>query len=103
MIIAIAASENQLKSNIDPHFGRCNWYCLLDTETKKSGFIENPVRFREDQGGCDAAKFLIDKGVTLVIAGRFGSRVIDLFKSAGVQMVIPQTNQTISKIIESVK
>jgi predicted Fe-Mo cluster-binding NifX family protein len=103
MIIAIAASENHLRSNVDPHFGRCDWYCLFNTESKDVSYIENPARYNQEQAGCDAAKFLVEKGVRLVIAGRFGAKVIDIFKSNEVQMVIPQTNQTISKLIESFK
>ena len=102
MIIAIAASENHLKANVDPHFGRCDWYCLYDTETKKSSFIENPVRYHQQQAGCDAALLLIEKGVKMAIAGRFGSKVIEVFKTNNVQMIIPQTQQTIAKIINSV-
>jgi predicted Fe-Mo cluster-binding NifX family protein len=103
MIIAIAASENHLKAIIDPHFGRCDWYCLYNTETKKSSFIENPVRYNHDQAGCDAAMFLIEKGTKMVIAGRFGSKVIDVFKTNNVQMIIPQTQQSIAKILSSIK
>ena len=102
MIIAIAASENHLKSNVDPHFGRCDWFCLYDTETKKSSFIENPVRYLQLQAGCDAALLLIENGVKMAIAGRFGSKVIEVFKANNVQMIIPQTQQTIAKIINSV-
>jgi predicted Fe-Mo cluster-binding NifX family protein len=101
MLIAIAANENHLKANVDPHFGRCDWYCLYDTDTKKSSFIENPVRYNQLQAGCDAALFLIEKGVKIIFAGRFGSKVIEVFKTNNVQMVIPQTQQTISKIINS--
>jgi predicted Fe-Mo cluster-binding NifX family protein len=103
MIIAIAASENHLKSFVDPHFGRCYWYCLYNTETKKNSFIENPVRYYQEQSGCDAALFLIEKGTKMVIAGRFGSKVVNVFKKNNVQMIIPQTQQTISKIINSIK
>jgi predicted Fe-Mo cluster-binding NifX family protein len=101
MIIAIASSENHLKANIDQHFGRCDWYCLYDTENKKSSFIENPVRYNQLQAGCDAAIFLIEKGVKIVIAGRFGAKVIEVFKTNSVQMIIPQTQQTITKILNS--
>lgn len=101
MIIAIAASENHLKANVDPHFGRCDWYCLYDTETRKSSFIENPVRYQQQQAGCDAALFLNKKGVKMVIAGRFGAKVIEVFKTNNVQMVVPETQQTIAKIINS--
>jgi predicted Fe-Mo cluster-binding NifX family protein len=103
MIIAIAASENHLKANVDPHFGRCDWYCLYDTETKKSSFIENPVRYNQLQAGYDAAQFLIEKGIKMVIAGRFGSKVLDIFRTNNVQLIIPQTQQTILNMINSVK
>ena len=103
MIIAIAASENHLKANVDPHFGRCDWYCLYDTETKKSSFIENPVRYNQLQAGCDAAQFLIEKGIKMVIAGRFGSKVVDIFRTNNVQLIIPQKQQTILNMINSVK
>jgi predicted Fe-Mo cluster-binding NifX family protein len=103
MIVAIAASENHLKANVDPHFGRCDWYCLYDTETKKSSFIENPVRYNQLQAGCDAAQFLIKKGIKMVIAGRFGSKVVDIFRTNNVQLIIPQTQQTILNMINSVK
>lgn len=103
MIISIAASENHLKSKVDPHFGRCDWYCLYDTDTLKSSFIENTFRYQHEQAGCDAAKFLISKGIKIAVAGRFGSKVIDVFRSNNVQMIIPQTEQIISKIINSFK
>ena len=103
MIIAIAASENHLRSNVDPHFGRCDWYCLYDTDTMKSSFIENTFRYQQEQAGCNAALFLLSKGIKTVVAGRFGSKVIDVFRENNVQMIVPQTGQTISKIINSFK
>jgi predicted Fe-Mo cluster-binding NifX family protein len=101
MIIAIATGENHLKANVDPHFGRCDWYCLFNTADKTSTFIENPVRYNQEQAGCDAALFLIEKGIGMVIAGRFGAKVIEIFKSNNVQMIIPQTPRTISTLLGS--
>jgi predicted Fe-Mo cluster-binding NifX family protein len=103
MIIAISASENHLKATVDPHFGRCDWYCIHDTETGMNSFIENPVRYQHEQAGCDAALFLISKGIKMVVAGRFGSKVIDIFKTNNVQMIIPQKQVSIIKIINSIK
>lgn len=103
MLIAIATSENFLKSFVDPHFGRCNWYCLYDTETKKSVFIENPVRLHQENVGCNAADFLISKGIALAVAGRFGAKVVEEFRKKNIQMVIPETQQTIEEIIHQIK
>ena len=103
MIIAIAANENHLKAIVDPHFGRCDWYCLYDTETQKNTFIENPVRHHQEKAGCDAAELLVGKGVTMAIAGRFGAKVVEVFRKNNIQMVIPEAQQILNEIIKQIK
>jgi predicted Fe-Mo cluster-binding NifX family protein len=103
MIVAIAANENHLRAIVDPHFGRCDWFCLYDTETGSNSFIENPVRHNQEMAGCDAAGFLIEKGIKMAVAGRFGSKVVDVFRKNNVQMVIPETQQTLKEIINLIK
>ena len=103
MIIAIAASENNLDAIVDPHFGRCDWYCFYDTDTRKSSFIENLSRNNQENAGCEAAELLIGKNVNLVIAGRFGSKVMDLFRNSGIQMVIPEIQQSLTGMVNQLK
>ena len=103
MIIAMASTENHLKASVDQHFGRCDWYCIYDTESKIKSFIENPARYNKEKAGCDAADLLIEKGVQMVIAGRFGSKVVEVFKNKKVQMVIPEAQKTLNEIINQIK
>lgn len=102
MIIAIATNENHLNAIVDPHFGRCDWYCLFDTETRESSFIENPARNHQEKAGCDAANLLLGKNISMAIAGRFGSKVVDVFRKNNIQMVIPETQQILSEIIKQI-
>ncbi len=103
MIIAIAANENHLNALVDPHFGRCDWFCLFDSETHKNSFIENPVRHHQEMVGCDAAEFLVTKNIGMVIAGRFGSKVVDVFRKNNIQIIIPETQQSLKEIINQIK
>jgi predicted Fe-Mo cluster-binding NifX family protein len=103
MIIAIAADKNQMKTNVGPHFGRCNWFYIYNTEIREGVFIENEVRNMEEKAGCSAAELLIGKKINMVIAGRFGSKVADVFRKNNVQMVIPEIEQTITDIINYIK
>jgi len=103
MIIAIATNENNLQAVVDLHFGRCTWYCMFDTENRKNSFIENPAKHNPEKAGCDAAALLIDKKISMAIAGRFGSKVVDIFRRNNIQMVIPETQQTVSEIINQIK
>ena len=103
MIIAIAANENNLNAFVDPHFGRCNWYYLYDLETLNGSFIENPAKNIPDKAGCDAAELLHGENISIAIAGRFGSKVAEVFRRNNIQMVIPETQQTLSEIINQIK
>jgi len=103
MTFAIATTDNNLKALVDPHFGKCNWFFLYDTETNQSSFIENSASQNQENAGCDAAGILLDKNISMAIAGRFGSKVVDVFRKNNIQMVIPETQQTISEIINQIK
>jgi predicted Fe-Mo cluster-binding NifX family protein len=96
--VAIAATENNLSAPVDPHFGRCTWFCIFDTETRQSEFVENPAAYRPEHAGCEAANLLISSEVGVVVAYRFGAKVVDLFRSRNIQMVIPSAPKTISEI-----
>jgi predicted Fe-Mo cluster-binding NifX family protein len=103
MRIAIAASQNQLNSPVDPHFGRCEWYCIFDTETKAFEFIENTSRHQTEKAGCEAVSLLFDKGITAAIAGRFGSKVMAAFNANQVQMIVPENKMILNEIINQFK
>lgn len=102
MIIAVSTDKNNVNSAVDFHFGRCTYFYMFDTNTRKSSFIENPGKNHE-KAGCIAAEFLIKNSANVTVAGHFGSNVIDLFRRANIQMVIPETNKTITDIINLIK
>jgi predicted Fe-Mo cluster-binding NifX family protein len=103
MIIAIATNKQDIKAMVDPHFGRCEWYCLYDTETRESLFIENPLCNNQEKAGCNAAELLVGKNIKMAIAGRFGSKVVEVFRKNNIQMVIPETQKTVAEIINQIK
>jgi predicted Fe-Mo cluster-binding NifX family protein len=99
MIIAIASEGNHVKAVISQHFGRCNWYCLADTDTLQTRFIENNFKNHPEKAGREAAEWLTGEGIAIAVAGRFGSKVVDAFKSNGVGMVIPDMPKTVAEIL----
>lgn len=100
MFVAIAAIENHLVSGVDSHFGRCAWFCIFDSIKGSWEFVENPFRNDPGHAGCDAADFLAEKGVFMVIAGRFGSMVVERFRELGIQMVIPESGTSIQRMMK---
>lgn len=103
MKIAIAASENHVKSQVDFHFGRCDWYCFFDTDTKQIEFVENTFRHHIEKAGCEAVDFMVGTGINIAIAGRFGSKVVEAFRANKIQMIVPEKAKTIEEIINQIK
>jgi predicted Fe-Mo cluster-binding NifX family protein len=103
MKIAIAAPDKNIYSHVDPHFGRCNWFCIFEPDTGKIDFIENTFKDHEERAGCEAALLLAKYGVNIVIAGRFGTKVIQAFREKNLQMIIPDKEKTVNEIIDQLK
>jgi predicted Fe-Mo cluster-binding NifX family protein len=72
MKIAIPVNESDMKSEVCPSFGRAPYFLLYDTSTKESIFIENPAANSPGGAGIQAAQTLIDQGVKVIIAPRYG-------------------------------
>lgn len=103
MIIAVALTENHRQSPIDIHFGRCDWYGIYNSVTKEINYLENPSKYLDEGAGCKSVDFLLGLKIELVVAGRFGSKVIDSFRKKNIQMVIPNEPQTFEQIIKRIK
>ncbi len=100
MKIAIAATDNNDRSPVDGHFGRCNWFCIVDKETGKVEYIVNSARDNRHDAGSACAEFLLQLNIDIVVAGCFGSKVAQLFRSKRVQMIVPDKMFFISDIIK---
>lgn len=103
MKITIAATDNSLKAPIATHFGKSQWFCVYDTESGIHEFIENRSLGAQGTPGCHAAQMVIDRGSQIVVAGRFGSKAIGLFRDKQIQLIVPDTIQTIQEIISLLK
>ncbi|WP_320052240.1 NifB/NifX family molybdenum-iron cluster-binding protein [uncultured Acetobacteroides sp.] len=103
MILGIAASQNTVSSPIDLHFGRCCWFCIYNTETGAITFLENPCHSEAKHAGLQVAEMLEQHGVTVVVAGRFGNKVVELLRGKEIQLVVTPEGKTVEDIINRTK
>lgn len=99
MNVAITSEGNTLNSIVDPRFGRCAYFAIYDTETKKTEFILNPAKDSNEGAGPAAVKFVVSKGVKKIIAGEFGGKIKTLLDSLNIVMQ-NEHGKTILEIIE---
>jgi predicted Fe-Mo cluster-binding NifX family protein len=75
MKIAIGSTGKDISSNISDIAGRAPYYLIFE-DKKLIETIDNPFSFGGGGAGLSTAKMLADKNIDLVIAGRFGPKMI---------------------------
>lgn len=85
--IAIAALDaNELEAQVSPHFGRCPYFILVETEGPEVRAVEtvaNPYYPDHDPGQVPA--FIHSLGVQVMLAGGMGGRAVACFQQYGIE------------------
>ena len=72
MKICITAQSNDIESEVDPRFGRCQFYMIYDSETLQSEFFPNQNKDGMGGVGIQAGQLMADKEVKVVLTGNVG-------------------------------
>ncbi len=86
MKVAICSSENSLDSMVDPRFGRCPCFAVIDPETMETTFVANPGAGMGQGAGIQAAQAVAATGATSVVAGNIGPNAFAALSAAGIRM-----------------
>lgn len=102
MKIAITAKANNLESEIDPRFGRCSYFLIVDTDTMSFKSISNESSMASGGAGIQAAQTVAKAGVKVVVTGNMGPNAFQTLSAAGI-MVFTGANGTVKESIEKYK
>jgi len=84
MKIAVASCDKTAKASVSNEAAKCPYYLMFDSKGEMTEVIDNPYGDASRGAGPSAANFLAQQGVTLVIAGNFGSKMINTLKNKGI-------------------
>ncbi len=87
MKLAISAEAPGLDSVVDPRFGRCPYFLIVDTETMDFEAVENPYVTASGGAGIQAAQLVASKGAKAVLTGSCGPNAFQTLSAAGVEVV----------------
>jgi len=102
MKIAVAASGNTLDAQVDPRFGRCAWFVIVDSDTMAFEAVQNPGAMAGGGAGIQAAQVVGSTGAQAVIAGNMGPNAHQALTAAGIQ-ILPFMGGTVRQAVEAVK
>ena len=87
MRIAISANGSTLDAEVDPRFGRCQYFIVVDPETKKFEAVDNSSAMASGGAGISAAQMIAGKGVGAVLTGNCGPNAYQTLSAAGIQVI----------------
>ena len=99
MKIAISSSGKDLDCQIDPRFGRCQYFIFIDPETMEFEVSENEGLMAMGGAGVQAAQLIVQKGATALITGNLGPNAASALSASGIRVYLVPGG-TIKDVIE---
>jgi len=91
MKIAVSSCEIFLDSPIEPRFGRCDYFVIVDTTDMSFEVFDNDSVALTQGAGVQSAQFVVSKGAQVIITGNIGPNSIRALSAAGVEVMLCQT------------
>ena len=103
MKICITSSGQSLEDIIDPRFGRCQCFIILDTESMQYEVIENPAKSAGGGAGTQAGQLVANKGAEVVLTGNVGPNAFNTLQAAGLKVVVGLSGITVRQTVDGFK
>ena len=88
MKIAISSSGQDMDSAIDPRFGRCAYFLIVEADDMSFNAFVNESAALGGGAGIQSAQLVVSKGAKAVITGNCGPNAIKTLSSAGVKVFL---------------
>ncbi len=99
MKVAVTAKDNSLDAAVDPRFGRCRYFLIVDTETLSFDSLSNEAAMAAGGAGIQAAQSVIKTGISAVITGNVGPNAYRIFAASNIPLYTGATG-TVKQAIE---
>ena len=86
MKICVTATVGDLNAQVDPRFGRCQYFVFVDSDTMAFEAMANEAITAPGGAGIQAAQAVVNKGVNVVISGNIGPNAFQVLSTAGVKI-----------------
>ena len=102
MKIAVSSSGKDLDSLIDPRFGRCAYFLIVETDDMSFEVFDNQSIASGGGAGIQSAQFISSKGAKAVITGNCGPNAVQTLAAAGIEVFLENTG-IVRKVLQKFK
>ena len=87
MRIAVSASGPTIDAQVDPRFGRCPYFIVVDPDSMEFELLENSGAMAGGGAGIATAQMIAGKGVEVVLTGSCGPNAFQVLSGAGIKVI----------------
>lgn len=87
MKICITSQGKELSSQVDPRFGRCAYFIIIDPESMEFEAIENAGTMAMGGAGVQSGQLMSSKGVQAVLTGNVGPNAFQTLQAGGIEII----------------
>jgi predicted Fe-Mo cluster-binding NifX family protein len=102
MKICITSTGPSIDSEMDPRFGRCQYFIFVDPESLELEAVENPNLGAAAGAGIQSAQLVANKGVEAIITRQVGPNAFTTLQAAGTKVLIGVSGR-IREVVEKYK
>jgi predicted Fe-Mo cluster-binding NifX family protein len=101
-MICVSAIASKLDAALDPRFGRCAYFIIVDPENMRFNAIPNSGVEATGGAGIQAAQTIANNGAKTVITGNVGPNAFKALSAAGIEIVTGASG-TVREVVEKYK
>ena len=102
MKVAVSATGATLQATVDPRFGRCTTFVLVETDDMTFEAIDNANSALGGGAGIQTAQLMAQKHVKTVLTGNCGPNAHETLNAAGIDVVVGCSG-TVANAVEEFK
>ncbi len=87
MKIAVSATAPGLDAEVDPRFGRCQHFVIVDPQSMQFEALDNSNAMAAGGAGISTAQMIASKEVEVVLTGNCGPNAYQTLSVAGIQVI----------------
>ena len=98
-IICVTSQGVEMDAHMDPRFGRCRYFILVNPESGEFDVVDNDAASQAHGAGIRAAQKVASSGAELVITGSVGPNAYPALQNAGIR-ILRATSGTVRDVVE---